>query len=123
VRRRWMRAPAMAAMLREGKRDGYTQPAPKNCFSEECRSTAHTRHTTAFTSCYAAYFAKPGHGSVSFSNKQNLVLVLNSPHALLAKSLIRRWIAGVVIQIRVQRIQLLIHLRIPIQQLQIVHGC
>ncbi len=37
-------------------------------------------------------------------------------------ALVRRWIAGVVIQIRIQRVQLLIDLRIAIQQLQIVDG-
>ena len=102
----------------QGKKEG--RPARE---STSCRDTAASRRS-ASVSCAVSYCA-PRHGSPSFfmgrSDRSALTIADSAPPAGRFRSILG-WSAGIIIEISIQRIQLLINLRVAIQQLQIAHG-
>lgn len=127
-----MRVSALAAMLAPGKRQCRERERKKEyCLVRECASCEDT--TTLRPDAFAGQAVgscciRRGHGSSSFSIARNCGGEAaprshnTSCRVIFACSdLIRRWIAGTIIQICIERTQLLIDLRIAIEQLQIVH--
>jgi hypothetical protein len=139
--RRRRRAAAVSAMLSIGQRRcgrGQEKKESRERREEACREdtserTAPLRRRAsagrAVVSCCAAPYCGPRHGGSSFSLERGCVLSHKirvghtglSPPAAASRS-VRRWTAGIVIKVCIERVQLLIDLRIAVQQLQIMHG-
>jgi hypothetical protein len=143
MRRLGLRASAVSSMLRVGNgEDGEREREKKSGPTREDMSTRQitkdaSRDTAAYRRGASGYrglsCCAPRHGGPSFSIERRAApppTWLAAEPLPPAKSpaserslLIRRWTAGVIIEICIERAQLLIDLRVAIQQLQIVHGC
>ena len=123
VRRRGMRSAMLCVRRREdGDGDAKQEENPAGYDPSQEDTAAFRRSASAGR---AGSCCVPRHGSPSFflgrhDGSASHIATSTPPAARLCSIL--RGIAGVIIQICIERTQLLIDLRIAVQQLQIVHG-